>query len=70
MKQTGVFIIGLSRPTACHSWTCPFYITGDSSGPDYCKIQTAQGLSSFKTELRIEHCPLYPCEASPAQEES
>lgn len=64
MKR-GVFIEGIRIPSACAGSRCPFYKYGDQSGPDYCMIQVAQGISPFNTRLDISACPLKPCEAHP-----
>ena len=62
----GIFIEGIRRPVACESRLCPFYQDGDMSGPDYCMIQYAQGVSAFKTVLHdMEKCPCHPCSAEP-----
>ena len=62
MKQ-GVFIEGIRVPSACAGNRCPFYKYGDQSGPDYCMIQVAQGVSPFSTKLNILDCPMKHCEA-------
>lgn len=58
----GVFIEGIRKPDACAGNRCPFYVYGDMSGPDYCQIQVAQGVSPFSTKLHIEDCPLKECQ--------